>query len=259
MKLQITDLDFGYNGRQVLSNVHFSMAEGEILCIMGGNGAGKSTLLKCLNRILTPQRGQILLDGNDVLSMPRKHVAQKIAYVPQQQPDIRLRVFEAVLLGRKPHMHWSGSRKEYRLVERTLSRMGLEQLAFRFLTELSGGELQKTAIARALIQSPEILLLDEPTSNLDLRNQLEVMGLIRRVVKTRNLAAVIAIHDLTAAFRFGDRFLFLHDRHAFSVIEKEDLSEDTIRQVYEVDVRLVKIDGHFVVVPLIDQENIPCV
>jgi len=250
MNLTASDVHFSYNGPPVLAGVNFKLNQGEILCILGVNGVGKSTLLKCLNRILKPQKGNIFLNEKNILSMTRNQVAQKIAYVPQQQSDIRIRVIEAVLLGRRPYMSWTPSDRDYQLVEKTLIQIGLEHLAFRFLNDLSGGELQKVAIARALIQSPKILLLDEPTSNLDLKNQLDMMNLIQNIVKTQNLSAIVAIHNLDVAFRFGDRFLFLKDQKVFSVAQKEDLSEETIRQVYDVDVRLVKIAEHIIVAPI---------
>ena len=120
----------------------------------------------------------------------------------------------------------------------------------RPVDDLSGGEVQKVVIARALAQSPKILLLDEPTSNLDLKNQLEVMGLIRRIVQTRALSAVVAIHDLNTAVRFGDRFLFLKDQRIHSVANKEEITAETIRQVYGVEVTLKEVGGHMIVVPL---------
>jgi iron complex transport system ATP-binding protein len=250
MNLTASDIHFSYNGPPVLAGVNFKLKQGEILCILGVNGVGKSTLLKCLNRILKPQKGNIFLNEKNILSMTRNQVAQKIAYVPQQQSDIRIRVIEAVLLGRRPYMSWTPSDRDYQVVEKTLIQIELEHLAFRFLNDLSGGELQKVAIARALIQSPKILLLDEPTSNLDLKNQLDMMKLIQNIVKTQNLSAIVAIHNLDIAFRFGDRFLFLKDQKVFSVAQKEELSEETIRQVYGVDVRLVKIAEHIIVAPV---------
>ena len=139
-------------------------------------GAGKSTLLKCLNRVLRPQGGSVLLGGNNLLRLPQDAIARRIGYVPQQHSQTRLTVYEAVLLGRRPHMGMTVSKADYTVVEETLQRMGLSDLALRPVSDLSGGEVQKVMLARAMAQSPKILLLDEPTSNLDLKNQIEVMG-----------------------------------------------------------------------------------
>lgn len=250
MKLTVANIDFSYNSHPVLSDVNFSLDQGQVMCVLGVNGAGKSTLLKCLNRILKPQKGSVLVEGQDLLLMSQNSVARRVGYVPQRQPETRLTVFEVVLMGRKPHIRWSMGREDYKVAERTIQQLGLEHLAIRSVMSLSGGELQKVVIARALAQSPEILLLDEPTSNLDLKNQLEVMGLIRRIVETQNLSAVVAIHDLNIAVRFADSFLFLKDRRIHAVSTRENLTSEMIRQVYGVDVALKEISGQTLVVPL---------
>lgn len=250
MKLTVTDINFSYNGRPVLSDVNFSLERGEVMCLLGINGAGKSTLLKCLNRILKPQRGSVLIDGEDLLSMNQKRVARRMGYVPQRHPKTRLTVFEAVLMGRKPHIRWKTEKSDYAFVEDIICQFGLAPLAMRFVNDLSGGEVQKVVIARALAQSPEILLLDEPTSNLDLKNQLEVMGMIRRIVETQGLSAVIAIHDLNMAVRFADSFILLKDRQIHAVSTRQNLTSEMIRQVYGVDVTLVTVGGHTIVAPL---------
>jgi len=250
MKLRVTDIHFSYNSHPVLSDVGFSLDRGQVMCILGVNGAGKSTLLKCLNRILKPQRGSVLVEGEDLLCMDQNSVARRMGYVPQRHLETRLTVFEVVLMGRKPHIRWSITSDDYALVEEIIRQIGIEHLSMRPASDLSGGELQKVVIARALAQSPEILLLDEPTSNLDLKNQLEVMGLIRRIVETQGLSAVVAIHDLNIAVRFADSFLFLKDRRIHAVSTRKNLTSEMIRQVYGVEVALKEIGGHTVVVPL---------
>jgi iron complex transport system ATP-binding protein len=250
MKLNVQDIRFSYNGHPVLSEVSFAIEPGQILCVLGINGAGKSTLLKCLNGILKPQRGSVLIDGEDMLHMDRNSVARKMGYVPQSHKETGLTVFEAVLTGRRPHIRWALSSKDYAVVEKIMGRIGIEHLAMRSIGDLSGGETQKVFIARALAQSPEILLLDEPTSNLDLSNQLEVMGLVRRIVEKERLSAVVAIHDLNIALRFADNLLFLKENRIHAVSSREDLTADTIGQVYGVDVEFVKVGDHTVVAPL---------
>lgn len=250
MKLTVAHIQFSYNSHLVLSDINFALDRGEIMCVLGVNGAGKSTLLKCLNRILKPHRGSVLVDGRDLLLIAQNRVARRMGYVPQHHAQTQLTVFQAVLMGRRPHIKWSMGRHDYEVAEKTLEQMGLAGLAMRPLTCLSGGELQKVAIARALAQSPQVLLLDEPTSNLDLKNQLEVMRLIRRVVKTRSLSAVIAIHDLNIATRFADRFLFLKDGRIHAAVSKAEITAEMIRQVYGVEVLLKEFEGHILVVPL---------
>ncbi len=250
MKLKVADIQFSYNSHPVLSNVSFSLNKGQIMCVLGVNGAGKSTLLKCLNCILNPEKGSVFVDGKNILRMNRNSVAQHMGYVPQRHPEIDVTVFEAVLMGRRPHIRWSVTGKDYAFVENIIEQIGIAELAMRRVSDLSGGEIQKVVIARALAQSPSVLLLDEPTSSLDIKNQLEVMALIRKVVKIKKISAVIVIHDLNTAIRFADNFLFLKDHRIHALSTKEELTCDIIRQVYDVDVILEKINGHTVAVPL---------
>ena len=250
MKLQVADIYFSYNSHPVLQDVSFSLDRGKIMCVLGVNGAGKSTLLKCLNRVLKPHSGSVLIDGEDLLCMDQNSVARRMGYVPQRHSETRLTVFDVVLTGRKPHIRWSITREDYALVEKIIRQIGIEHLSMRPVSDLSGGEIQKVVIARALAQSPEILLLDEPTSSLDLKNQLEVMVLIRRIVESQGLSAVVAIHDLNTALRFADSFLFLKDRRIHAVSTKEDLTSEMIRQVYDIDVAMEEVGGYTVVVPL---------
>jgi len=249
MKLEAFGIQFSYNSHPVLADVSFTLKKGHIMAVMGINGAGKSTLLKCLNRILSPRAGSVLLDGEDLLRMSRTGVARRVGYVPQRHPENQVTVFEAVLMGRKPHIKWSMRDEDHDMAEKIIRQVGLAHLAMRSVGKLSGGELQKVVIARALAQAPDILLLDEPTSNLDLKNQLEVMALIRRVVREQGVSAIIAIHDLNMAVRFSDAFLFLKNGRIHAVCDGERLDREIIREVYDVEVILKNVGGHIVVVP----------
>ena len=249
MKLCVDDIHFSYNSHPVLAEVSFDLQPGEILAVLGVNGAGKSTLLQCLNRLLRPGRGSVLVDGEALEEMPRKAVARRMGYVPQRHPQTDLTVFESVLLGRKPHLQWRMGDEDYRQVELLLEKMGLTPLAMRPVRHLSGGELQKVVIARALAQSPAVLLMDEPTSNLDLKNQLEVMALVGREVEARGLAAVVAIHDLNLAVRFAHHLLFLKGGRVHALSSSAALSAETITEIYGVPVTVERVAGHTVVVP----------
>ena len=249
MKLSVSGIDFAYRSTAVLENVTFDVHPGELLCILGVNGAGKSTLLKCINRILSPRRGQVLVDKKAVFDMPQREVALHMAYVPQKHPETQLSVFETVLIGRRPHVRWSLRDNDYAIVEQVLNQLGLNQLAMRPVSSLSGGQLQKVIIAQALAQSPGVLLLDEPISNLDLRNQIEVMRLVRDVARTHGLAAVVAIHDLNMALRFGDKFLFLKDQKVQAITDRSGFTPDLVERVYDVPVSLHECNGYPTVVP----------
>ncbi len=249
MILKVTDIEFSYNSRPVLQDVSFSVPRGSIVGVLGVNGAGKSTLLKCINRILKPRGGCVMIDDGDVSSMSRSDIAKRIGYVPQRHGGDALTVFDTVLLGRKPYIEWSVTERDLEIVSRIIRIMRLEEMALRPVSQLSGGEAQKVVLARALAQEPDILLLDEPTSSLDLKNQLDVMNLIREAVRTQGLAAIVSLHDLNLALRFADQFLFLKDGTIHSFSGREGLNGGVIREVYDVEVVMVEMEGHSVVVP----------
>lgn len=250
MKLSVAGIDFSYRSAAILEDVSFEAQPGELLCILGVNGSGKSTLLKCINRILRPRRGTVLVDERAVFEIPQRTVARHLGYVPQKHVETQLNVYETVLMGRRPHVQWALGEKDYAIVEQVLNQLGLQELAMRPVDRLSGGQLQKVIIARALAQSPGVLLLDEPISNLDLKNQIEVMQLVQGVARTEKLAAVLTIHDLNMALRFGDRFLFLKDRKVQAVTDRAGFTPELIELVYDVPVSLHACNGHAMVVPV---------
>jgi len=248
--LSVDGVRFRYNSHPVLEDVSFGVVGGRVLALLGVNGAGKSTLLKCINRLVRPEGGRIAVAGEDLHALSRAQIARRIGYVPQRSPDARLTVYESVLLGRKPYMEWAYTETDYALVEEIIVQMGLADLSGRPVNDLSGGEAQKVVIARALAQSPRILLLDEPTSNLDLKNQMEVMALVGDVVRRRRLAAVVAMHDLNLAVRFADDFLLLRDHRVYAAASGGGLTAAMVRAVYGVEVVIETVAGHPVVVPV---------
>jgi iron complex transport system ATP-binding protein len=250
MMLSIAGIEFSYNSHPILSDITLELDRGQILAVLGVNGAGKSTFLKCINRILRIRKGSIGLDNDDVLRMKGDEIARHMGYVPQRYGEEELAVFDAVLLGRTPYVKWKADEKDLAIVETTIQQMGLEALAMRPVRTLSGGEMQKVVLARALAQEPDLLLLDEPTSNLDLKNQLEVMGLVRAAVKDRGLSAVICLHDINLAFRYADRFLMLKDGRVHTQGDRHAVTPEAIHQVYGVRAILAEVEGYPIVVAL---------
>lgn len=250
MILSVNEITFRYNSHPVLQEVTFDVRKGEILGVLGINGAGKSTLLKCINKILRPSGGSVLVEGTDVLRLSGDEVARRIGYVPQRYNNDDVTVFDAVLLGRKPHIKWAAEDRDLRVVKRLLTYMGLKDFALRPISTLSGGEAQKVIIARALAQEPKVLLLDEPTSSLDLRNQLDVMNIVSAVVRTEGVSAVVAIHDLNLALRFADRFLILKNGAIHAMGPKEALNPAVIEEVYGVHSLFRIVDGFPVIIPV---------
>ena len=231
----------------VLQNVDFQAEDGHFLAILGNNGAGKSTLLKCMNGILKPDAGSLLLDGEDLLTMPHRQVAQRVAFVAQTVASTQMTVHDMVMLGRRPYMGWSFSREDHDIVHAAMARLGLMDMRGRFLNQLSGGERQKVMLARALAQQPRLLLLDEPTSALDIRNQYQVLKIVGELCRTEGLTAVVVIHDLTLALRFCDRFLLMRDGQVYRCGGLEVLDKAALGEVYGVDAEPVVVNGRHIV------------
>ena len=244
MKLKVKNVEFGYNSTPVLEDVSMELDRSEVVGIVGPNGAGKSTLIRCIDRILTPRGGSILLDGTDVSKMTRMEIAKKLGYVPQTTTRVfPATVFDTVLMGRRPHLGWKSSEEDVDKVLEVLELLGIMEFAMRDFNEISGGQQQNVLIARALAQEADILLLDEPTSNLDIRHQLEVMDILKGIVRDKGISAIVAIHDLNLASRYTDRLLLLNGGRIFAAGDPESvLTVENIRQAYGVEA-LVKSDG----------------
>jgi iron complex transport system ATP-binding protein len=248
--IQVRDLYFSYRKDcGILERIRFDAEEGQCIAVLGNNGAGKSTLIKCLNRILRPLGGTVCVNGADVRMMRGNEVAKLMAYVAQHNTAEQFTVFDAVLLGRKPYIKFEPRPEDIELVKNMLRRCGLEEYALRYVDELSGGERQKVMLARALVQQPKVLLLDEPTSSLDLRNQYEVFEMVRELSKRDKMAVIIVIHDLNLALRYCDRFMFVKDGGIFAYGGIEVMTPDNIGTVYGVSVAVEKVQGIPVVVP----------
>jgi len=226
--LKVQHLRFSYGKRNVLSDVSFETGAGEILAVLGPNGSGKSTLLRCLTGILRPKQGAMTLNDRAIANCTAEQRAQWIAYVPQKVETAPLSVFESVLLGRKPYFTWKASKYDLEKVEEILDRLGLDTLAQRPVDQLSGGESQKVALARVLVQEPQLLLLDEPTSSLDLKNQVEILVLLRKIVRERNLTAILTMHDINVAIRYTDRFLLLQNGKLVGNVLRDGLTPELI-------------------------------
>ena len=249
--IKIVSLSFSYNSTQppILKDISFEIEKGRCLAILGNNGAGKSTLLKCINRIYKINSGSMVAEGIDLLKISRKEMAKRIAYVPQHSPTGNIMVFDAVLLGRKPYIRWDAGEEDHQIVQNILHRLELEKYSARNINELSGGELQKVVLARALAQEPQYLLLDEPTSSLDPKNQHEILKLVLEVVRERDIGVAIVIHDLNLAVRYCDRFLFIRNSGVYSYGGPSSVTAQTIFDVYNMKTDIIKYNGQTLIVP----------
>jgi iron complex transport system ATP-binding protein len=251
VNVDLKDVCFSYPGADILHDVTFSIGPGEMTGLIGPNGSGKSTLIKCIDTILRP-RGSILLNGEDVLKMDRVHIARSIGLVPQNGTSaMDSTVFETVLMGRRPHSAWRISDEDIDKVAEALERLGIGDMALRDFSSLSGGQKQMVLLARAICQEPEVLLLDEPTSALDIRHQLEVLDIVRHLVKERNMSAIIAMHDLNLGARYTDSMVMLRQGEIFSVGKPVDLyTSEMIQEVYGVTAVVITVLGKPHVVPI---------
>lgn len=252
MKLELAGIQFSYGSSDILRNVCLNVENGEILSLVGPNGSGKTTILKCINRILKPKRGEILLEGRNIDTMKSKELARTFGYVPQSSPaSFPLTVFDMVLLGRKPYIGWKIGKSDREAVFKIIKQMGLDEMAFRTFNELSGGEKQRVLVARAFAQEPQVLLFDEPTSNLDLRYQFEILDIVAGMVKRGGLSAVMAMHDLNLASRFSDKIVMLKSGTIFAAGRcPEVISTGNIREVYGIEVAVCIDSGKLHVVPV---------
>ena len=242
--IEVNHISYHYHGcEEVLKDVSFQLEPGKFLAILGNNGVGKSTLLKCLNKILKADEGSFLLDGENILKMSNHQVSQRIAFVSQNVPNTQMTVHDVVMLGRRPYMKWGFTEKDHQIVHEAMDRLSLDALRGRFLNQLSGGERQKVMLARALAQQPKLLLLDEPTSSLDIHNQYQVLKIVREICHQDGLTAIVVIHDLNLALRFCDKFLLLRQGQVYDSGDWQVLTPEALEQVYQVKGRVLDVGG----------------
>lgn len=242
--LDIRSLSAGYGGCTVLEDIRFQLKRGEVLALIGPNGAGKTTLIRTVSGILKPCAGSVYVGGADLSRLSPAERAGCMAVVPQAH-DLPpgFSVYQTVLLGRTPYLNWLGktSPGDRRRVAWALRRTSLEALADRPITELSGGEQQRVLLARALAQETPILLLDEPTSNLDLKHQATLLNLVNELAREGGLAVLMAVHDLNLAAIYADRIGLLVDGRMQAEGRPEDvLTQDILTAAYGVPVHVIE-------------------
>jgi iron complex transport system ATP-binding protein len=238
--LSIEGVDCFYDSAKILENVRFSVKTGTFLGILGPNGSGKTTLLKAISRVLKPRKGMILLDDIDVYKMKSREVAKHMAVVPQDSSiAFSFTVLDIVLMGRTPHLSRleTENAKDLAIAKKAMEYTKTWYLAKRPVTELSGGEKQRVIIARALTQEPKILLLDEPTSHLDISNQLEILDLLKQLCTEEKLLIISVFHDFNLAARYCDSIIMLKQGKIVAAGKTvETLTGKIIKDVFGIDV-----------------------
>ena len=250
--LKAENLHFRYSkyGAPVLNGASLELKQGEIGILLGKNGSGKTTLFKNILGINAPVSGSIAFDGENLLKMPRRERARRIAYVPQDIHFGALSVFDSILMGRVSYFGLKASRDDYLAVERIVEDMGLQSFAHRNVDELSGGERQKIAIARAMAQEPKLMVFDEPTGNLDIANEQLILQEAKKLARERNISILSSIHDVNQALAFGDKFFFLKNGVVKYAGGKEIVTEEVVKDIFDIDVRFENIDGKMVMLPV---------
>ena len=251
MELRADKVNVKISERTIIEDVLFTLKKGELVALLGPNGSGKSTLLKTIFGILKPYHGVIYIDGKSIHDLERRDIAKLLGYLSQEMASANLRVLDIVLLGRVPHAGIMPTKRDIEVSLRALKLVGMDGYGERLFSELSGGEKQKVMLARIFSQEVEFLLLDEPTSHLDIKSQIDVMKLVKMLVMNGK-GALVALHDINLAAMFADRILMVKNgKIKYSGRVEEVLTPKNIKDIYGIDVDVIKYNGSIFIIPKI--------
>ena len=239
--ISIKNISFSYaKNKPVLEDVSFDIKEGECVVLLGPNGVGKSTLISLILKTNKLAKGEIYFDDININDLSSKQKAEYIAYVPQLIEGTNLTVRETVLLGLLPHYQIYPSKSDYQKVDELIKELHLEDLKDKETNQISGGERQKVSIARGFIQNSKVVIFDEPTSNLDIKSQIEVINLIKNERNKNKRSFIISMHDINQALMIGDKFVFLKDSKVYKTCSKEEIDESLLYEVYGVKAKIIE-------------------
>ncbi len=250
MSLQVKNLKVTINSRKILDGIEFYLNKGELVALLGPNGSGKSTILRTIFGILKPSDGAVYLNGYEINKMDVEDVAKILGYLPQEYTDTNLSVLDVVLLGRTPYINLKPSKIDYDMALEALKLVGMDSFAKRKFSELSGGEKQKVMLARIFCQKTEFLLLDEPTAHLDVRSQIEIMEIIKRIVK-KGKSAIVAMHDINLALSYCDKIIMVKKGEIVRFGTPDDvINPKTVEEVFGVKAEILRENGRPIVIPV---------
>ena len=245
ISVRLENMSFGYDEKLILEDINLEINEPGLLCILGPNGVGKTTIVKNMNKLLKPKSGHVYVNGVDISTMSHLDVAKIMAFVPNSSNSVfSMTVGEFILMGRHPRAGYTTSDRDIAVVDSAIDILGLQEFAERDVRQLSAGQTQRVLIARGLVQEPEILILDEPTSNLDVKYQMDVMKFLKAYARDRKIVVIMVCHDLNITAAYADRVLLLYGKNVYADGRaSEVLTADNIKTVYNVNAEVTDHDG----------------
>lgn len=255
MILEIKNLSFKYSKKEVLKEVSFKIDKEEIICLLGKNGVGKTTLLELILSLKKCKNGSILIDNKSIKEYSNKELSKLISYVPQSIEDTNLTVHDFLILGRIPYFNISPSKEDENEVKNILKKLHIEHLIDNPLNELSGGERQLISIGRAMLSKPKLMILDEPTANLDINNKKKILDLLKTLNKNENVTIFISIHDINEALYISNRLLMMKEGKILYDIKSKDLKEEYINNIYDIKCDIIDNSNKFINFYFKEKEN----
>lgn len=252
--LNVKELNAGYENKKIIEDLCLNIKKGEIVSIIGPNGSGKSTLLSCLTRYIKPMSGQIFLENENIYSKSIKEFSKKVAILAQHHSvTSNVTVRQLVSYGRLPHKKWyeRQNQKDYEIVENAMKYTNILHYEDKFVNSLSGGEQQRVWIAMALAQTPDLLLLDEPTTYLDISHQLELMKLIHTINKERKITIIMVLHDLNQASEYSDKIVLMKNGKIFDYgLPKDVINCENLKNVYNIKCHICENNQKLMITPI---------
>lgn len=249
--MEIKHLFFAYTKENIIKDLSLNFKQGKITILLGSNGCGKSTLFKLCTRNLKPKMGTIKLDGKNISDINRKDFAKKVAIVKQKNRlDSDIKVEELVSYGRNPYLPFMArlTEKDYQKIDEAIKLCGLEEIRDKKVNLLSGGQTQRVWIAMAIAQDSDILFLDEPTTYLDIKYQIEILNLVKRLNKNLNKTIIMVLHDINQSIKYADEIVGMYKgKIVFNGKPKETLTEENISKIFDTKLKLAQLEGETIV------------